>query len=285
MSVYIYANEQRGVHPTCIEQIDARIMEYGVPSSEIVRLTDSSYLDRELEGKKQGGVLVIPGGRTSGMAKDLIRSIPKIKEAIRNGLNYLGYCAGGNLASERLLYRKDRVEMDLLGAESNLGLLPVVAKAPIDSWDEPVLDAPSGGKIVSIYTSSKDIKEFKSYWNEGSRFLIKQDHSGYLYDYFSNKPLLSSEGFYKDLRTHPIAAISGSYGRGRVSISGFHPEIDVGETGGGRVKFLHKMFRHVGLEPRKKSLFFWNLFNCLKACNRDSSKGEMIKMDDEDLQK
>lgn len=252
MSIYIYADVHNGVNSICVDQIEARVTEYSVPSSEIVRLADSSYLDKELGANKKG-TLVIGGGRTLYMAASLFKSAPKIMSAVQGGWNYLGFCAGANLSCEELLLRDGLIERNYSKKDGILGLLPATAKAPL-VWDESIQDTPFGGKIVSILTSSTDDNKFKSYWNEGSRFVTAGNR-------MSDQTLPTLEAFYENIQNYPTAAISGSCGKGKVFISGFHPEIDLseGKSDQGRVKFLHKMFAYTGINPKKKNSFFGKL--------------------------
>lgn len=64
-SIYVYRPDLV-VNSYCADQISARLSEFAGPSN-IVPLTDSSYLCRELTSHELG-TLVIPGGSTFGIS-------------------------------------------------------------------------------------------------------------------------------------------------------------------------------------------------------------------------
>src|SRR5271157_3058118 len=99
--IYVYTQEP-GVSAFCSRQICSRLEENGIDSSRLVKITDASYLKRQLLSDKQA-TLIIPGGYSHIIAEKLEGIVSDVQFAVRGGWSYLGLCAGGNFACKSLI--------------------------------------------------------------------------------------------------------------------------------------------------------------------------------------
>lgn len=245
--VYIY--ESGSILPACAQQFHKKFDEFNVDPSRVVRVHDSSYLRRELDRIDQGA-LVMPGSYNSFNVADQIRENgldQRIKRAVDRGWSYLGSCAGANLAAHDMLI--DSAHFKGKASDVNipfLDLLPVDASIPvypIEKWNS---QGGSNGRIIPVETL--DGESFQTYWNEGSSFRVL------------NPSAVKSEVLYADISSKPVAAVSGTYGKGPVVAMGIHPEFvddssskEVSEDSVIRKKFMRKMFDTVQItKPEDK---------------------------------
>lgn len=136
-------------------------------------------------------IWIQPGGHSSEVAKAMS---PELKQAIRDfvsgGGAYVGFCAGGFYAGETF---HDETE-------AGLGLIPgqSLYEEPLAQYDNGVvIEVTWLGKLRSVY------------WEGGPYFVLRSPNS------FEVTAIYPSGH---------VAGIRGPYGKGRVNITGFHPE-------------------------------------------------------------
>jgi glutamine amidotransferase-like uncharacterized protein len=189
------------VDPSSLSNTVDALKGLRIDPSRVTVIPDSSYLSRLQD--LQRGAFIIPDGNIGFLLQDLKGSTEVIKSFVARGVNFLGCSSGGMIACQRLNDESICREDDLLG------LLPLEAVSPIVFDD----DAMSGGlgmktRTVSLYTE-KD-QQMKALWRNGSFLKILKPVPG-----------LKIEACYKDVAENPIAAASGSFGKGKVAILQF----------------------------------------------------------------
>jgi glutamine amidotransferase-like uncharacterized protein len=138
----------------------------------------------------QAKVWVQPGGHSSEVVKAMSADM---KQAIRNfvsqGGAYVGFCAGGFYAGES--FHDD---------EEGLGLIPgnSIYQDHLDQFDHGVVTP------VTWFGKTRDV-----YWEGGPYFVLRAPNA------------FEITAFYADGRA---AGVRGPYGKGRVAVTGFHPE-------------------------------------------------------------
>jgi glutamine amidotransferase-like uncharacterized protein len=240
--IFIYSREG-SANSLCVERLKACMLERGVAPERITTLPDNSYLRSMI--LYQRSVLVVPGGNASILIHDLQEQeyITRIKRAVDGGLNYLGFCAGADLACDTLSVQKnDGVFCDFKDElkMSFLSLLNVNAVSPAF----PIKVATNqGGNNNRLVVATYQEKEFSALWNEGPKFEVL------------DRKTVNVDAVYNELPGRPAAAVSGVYGKGIVALSAVHPEIcledlDVKSTPEqlkNRKEFLTALFKKVGI--------------------------------------
>ncbi|MCK4256675.1 hypothetical protein KAX35_07285, partial [candidate division WOR-3 bacterium] len=132
----------------------------------------------------------------------------KIIDFIQSGGSYIGICGGGYFASEKVIWQEQQLPM------TPLGIFPGTAKGPIDEIvpfpDQEVVKVNIADSNHPITQSEQDTMWILYYW--GPIFIPNEDAE------------VSILGRY-DRGDYP-ALIAFNYGRGRVFITGPHPEIE-----------------------------------------------------------
>lgn len=165
--------------------------------------------------------LVIPGGNAAKMAKALTEvrlsktdepGIQAIDQFIRQGGNYLGICAGSNLASKRI-YLED--SPDFVNPNWNMaGLVKVNAY-----WPSHGLKVGEEAKGQWVELETPDKKKFKSFWHMGSFLVDADDPQG-----LKNPNIQVLARYTHAKQKEAIGAVSSSHGEGKVIACAFHPE-------------------------------------------------------------
>lgn len=152
-------------------------------------VTPETFHPSLLEGVK---VWVQPGGK-SGQASNAMGSEMReqIKTFIRNGGGYVGFCAGAFLATKKV------------GTSSvtGLGIIPGTTKLYKNSPGHISLQAMIRPQGVRYW-----------YWEGGPRFV------------FSNEEFKTVKVTSRYQVGNYIGGIDTTYGKGRVSVTGLHPE-------------------------------------------------------------
>ena len=214
--IYVYTTPRmfgkyHVVEPSCIAEMYAAFKTHGVAHSRIVEIPDPSYFQR-LE-KESEGVVSLLGGHAHFQSNTLKgKPADAITKFVERGGGWFGSCAGAITASQQLTRR---APIWLTFSDGLLNLLPIHAIHPINF---PAEKQRVGACVIPIL--DEEGGQFPSIWNEGVFFQILDT------DYKSFKV----EARYADVTDEPIAAISGTYGKGKVSLIAFHPESDLPTT-------------------------------------------------------
>ncbi len=208
--IFIYSLFGNGnvVNQRSVDKLVKNLAKIGVAGSHIV-LFDSP---KELQGErfKRARGLIIPGGGSLVMASFLSPVFGHIRSEVRSGLGFLGVCAGGMIAAETMHVSFPASEKILKSKEQGLArfhldLLPVIAKGPAYS-DRRKQAAVSVGKKSSL----------KVYWDKGCQFVPSNPLAAKSFTVVNR---------YKDLPGRPAAVVKGTYGKGKVVLTGIHPEV------------------------------------------------------------
>jgi glutamine amidotransferase-like uncharacterized protein len=171
-----------GTSPNDVKAVEAILNQRRLAYSTINSRQLNSLSEPQLSAYR---LLIIPGGNYITMSDGLTsQTATNIHNAVGNGLNYLGICAGGLLAgagTNQILNLTDGVRFDFY-AEVNRGIHK--AAVPITTIDGPVLE---------------------HYWEDGPQFT---DWGTVVAKYPDGTP----------------AVVEGKSGSGWVILCGIHPE-------------------------------------------------------------
>lgn len=143
------------------------------------------------EALKIAKVWIQPGGKSKKAASRMgVDTMKLIKEFVRDGGGYVGFCAGMLLATEKI-------------GTSDIDGLGILSGKTIHLMD----DAQDRPYILDI--DLVDEGERNIYFS-GGPYLIDQDYK---------------TNVWANYRNGEIAAVESTYGAGRVVVSGFHPEV------------------------------------------------------------
>ncbi|MCK4596377.1 hypothetical protein KAT73_06315 [candidate division WOR-3 bacterium] len=172
-----------------------------------VELIKAEYINEV--GLDSFRMLCVPGGNMYQYAQDIsLEGKEKIIDFIQSGGSYIGICGGGYFASEKVIWQEQQLPM------TSLGIFPGTAKGPIDEIvpfpDQEVVKVNIVDSNHPITQSEQDTMWILYYW--GPIFIPNEDAE------------VSILGRY-DRGDYP-AMIAFNCGRGRVFITGPHPEIE-----------------------------------------------------------
>jgi glutamine amidotransferase-like uncharacterized protein len=171
--------------------------EDGHCAEAAARVAERAGFDVEFVGAKtkdrslfdEAAIYIQPGGNATTVANNMLKTMKNlIREFVHSGGGYVGFCAGGFYAM---------TPYDDEG-ENRLGLID--GDADVTDHDYP--------SIVRV--SWKDGVRHHVYWEGGAHFML---------DRKANAEAVSR---YSD--TRQVASIRGQFGKGRVWVTGFHPE-------------------------------------------------------------
>lgn len=207
---YIYASETKirdiyAVAPFCLEHT-VNFLKRKIDPSRIVLLKNAEDLNTTLSAAK-GGCLVIPGGYFMWLLQDLIESTAIIKAFVQRGGCFAGFCSGGLFGSSECL--QGRASISESGGHL-LGLLPV--RTICLSTEKTTLS--SENARIRTMLDERNVR-FKAFEDEG-----------HTYEILKLVPGLKAEAAFANLKDQPIGAVSGTCGKGRVFLTGFHTEFD-----------------------------------------------------------
>jgi glutamine amidotransferase-like uncharacterized protein len=157
----------------------------------------------------QAALWIQPGGQAR---KQVVAMSAQLKSEIRDFVHsgnggYVGFCAGGFLAMEKFGWHNDNDPSDNFESDAALGLLPGYGHY-YDHFDKLIPDAKHTGLLISTVWAGQPRK---IYWDLGPYF---------------DEDTVKSPGVevlsrYED---GPAMTIRSTYGKGRVFVSGVHPE-------------------------------------------------------------
>ncbi len=163
--------------------------------------------DVSLARSKVPSVWIQPGGEAKVQQRMMAPELQTwIVDFVRTGGGYVGFCAGGFLATERFGWMTEKGPFEAQG----LGLLPGRSDY-YDSFDNELTDF-LHAKIVNIEWRGKPRSV---YWELGPYFNAASISNAEVLAYY---PLLPGDSEKKAM------ALQATFGRGRVAITAFHPE-------------------------------------------------------------
>ncbi|EEB07944.1 biotin-protein ligase [Schizosaccharomyces japonicus yFS275] len=219
MNVLIYSGT--GTSKIALTRTYQSLLRMVVPHYAL-RYVDVRTLDNE-PWTSSTALLVIPGGRDLGYCKDFTeKTYQKVKEFVRRGGSYLGICAGGYFASGKVDFRMEDSKLNVVGPRK-LAFFPGTCKGP--TYPGFVYDSESGARAAPL-ALSPDLSVpgatdgiVKIYWNGGGSFVDAHK--------YENVRILAR---YNDLpesqNNEQASVISMNVGRGRVILTGVHPEFE-----------------------------------------------------------
>lgn len=171
-----------------------------------VTMIDAEYVNNNsLDGFK---IICFPGGDMYRYSQNISeQSIKKIKSYVKNGGNYMGICGGAYFSAEKVIWQGNQLPM------KSLGLFEGTAEGTIDS----IIPYPQLGMCkVEITDTLHPITQGLSrdqwmlyYWGPVLN---------------PNNPEIQIIGNYEAVDLPAVLAFE--YGRGKVFITGTHPEIE-----------------------------------------------------------
>lgn len=172
-----------------------------------VELIKADYINKV--GLDSFRMLCVPGGNMYQYSLDIsLEGKENVRDFIRGGGGYIGICGGGYFASEKVFWQGYRLPM------TPLGIFPGIAKGPIDEIvpfpERDVVKVDIVDCTHPITQSEPDSVWILYYWGP---IFIPNDEAE-----------VSILARY-DKGDYP-AMIAFNYGRGRVFITGPHPEIE-----------------------------------------------------------
>jgi len=172
-----------------------------------VELIKTDYINKV--GLDSFRLLCVPGGNMYQYALDIsLEGKEKIRDFIRGGGGYIGICGGGYFASEKVVWREQRLPM------TPLGIFPGTAKGPVDEIvpfpDQDVVKVNIVDSTHPITRTEPDSIWILYYW--GPIFIPNKDAE-------VNILARYDRGDYS-------AMVAFNYGKGRVFITGPHPEFE-----------------------------------------------------------
>ncbi|XP_065679752.1 uncharacterized protein LOC136071711 isoform X1 [Hydra vulgaris] len=159
-------------------------------------------------------VLVIPGGRDLPYTRDITMSaIDNIREFVDMGGSYLGICAGAYFACSQVEFEKG-TSLEVLGYRS-LQFFKGIARGSV--YNGFKYDSTSGARMVHLqlhHDFNTVNQNSYAYFDGGCEFIPEE-----------NFTLHKTVAFYNDF-TDKKAIVLTKFGKGKVLLSGVHPEMD-----------------------------------------------------------
>lgn len=161
----------------------------------------------------RASVWIQPGGRARIQVAEMKADLKsKIVEFVSKGKGYVGFCAGGFLATESFGWdQDDGTKYEALG----LGLIPGKSHY-YDLYDKELNDF----LLAKIITVNWQDKARDVYWELGPYFTEENLKSNANYDVIARYPLAR----LKDQDFQPIMTMRGLYNKGRFYVTAVHPE-------------------------------------------------------------
>lgn len=203
-------------HRDCtINTNSALVRDLSVKRENIVSIPDSSYFERM---KPSNSVFVVPGGSLFDHIAAFSNRHEHIKELVKDGMSYVGICAGAALACHTFSY-VDTVRNEPISyrvsEESMFGEMKSLCKG---KFLLGIINAASSGPNFALNPSYKG----SNYPGKTVEITFK-GQKGFLYWNKSIDLYGASEiAFYSPSRS---AIVASDYGFGKVVLSGSHPEL------------------------------------------------------------
>lgn len=198
------------------------IFQKQAPSSS-VEWVDSEGLQKRARlvnasgGATEKAVLVMPGGRLFEFMTELRDLVPRIRSMIREGRwNYFGSGAGAAFASQGTINALSDLSLRHYCEGAFLGLSNFyIGGFPLRP---DTLDKEGGGPIQIREDGGR---KYTAYWNAGPILIERGDTEAKVEARFAASQI--PKGSASD-----VAALSGTYGKGKFRVFSYHSEIDTG---------------------------------------------------------
>ena len=228
-----------------------QLKNYWEPLGYNVKITDAENIKYKNSLNDSVFAFVMPGG--AGLPYELkLKDIgnEKIREFVKKGGIYLGFCAGAYYACTNTIFEKDIPEIGVI-SKGNLDLIDANA---VGSLYKQLGIAPYSSNIKSCAVADvtfKDQKTYSAFYSGGPYFELKDESKVDVLGYYS---------FKKDAKQPAI--LKKVYGDGVVIISGVHPEIS-GESIKSSIYTEHPEYKEaskfaeklISVEDKRKALF------------------------------
>lgn len=214
MDILIYAGNGTSKANVVQSSVEAALKFLGLHDQYKVKAIQAETL-YERYWLSSTKLLVIPGGRDLPYTEDLTGvSLRNIKEFINCGGSYLGLCAGAYFSCNYVLFEKG-TPMEVIG-KRDLDLFHGTAKGSV--YHPFVYNSTKGSRVVPVSckdTSVTTAMNSFAYFNGGCEFLPDEGFQDY-----------TTVAMFEQ---HPDkkAIISRQLGKGKLILSGVHPEIDI----------------------------------------------------------
>lgn len=214
MNVLIYNGN--GTSPNSVKQAYCTLKAVLGHAYDVMKV-DATTLKTE-PWEETCSLLVIPGGRDQPYCNDLNGAgNKKIIDYVREGGNYLGFCAGAYYASKEIEFEKGQPEKEVIGSRE-LAFFPGLIRGTM--FDGFVYNSEKGARSVSIVLN--DGTKLKTYYNGGGYFVKAKETENV-------KVICTFEesGLCGDTEENPAAGVHCQVGKGSAVLFGVHPEYDV----------------------------------------------------------
>ncbi|KAJ9073165.1 biotin holocarboxylase synthetase [Entomophthora muscae] len=157
-------------------------------------------------------LIVVPGGRASHYSEDL-RGIANrnIIDYVRNGGNYLGFCAGSYYAANQVEFEVGDPELETVGPRP-LSFFPGTCRgAAFPGFQYSSEAGAQAARIAAMHTGMV----YPVYWNGGGAFINADNYKG-----------VKVLARYRDISnsSRNAAVILTRFGQGRALLSAVHAE-------------------------------------------------------------
>ncbi|CAI4057345.1 biotin--[acetyl-CoA-carboxylase] ligase BPL1 SKDI_04G1030 [Saccharomyces kudriavzevii IFO 1802] len=168
--------------------------------------------------------VVFPGGADLPYVQACQPIIPRLKQFVsKQGGVFIGFCAGGYFGSSRVEFAQGDPTMEVTGSR-DLRFFPSTSRGPAYSGFQ--YNSEAGARAVGL--DLPDGSQFSTYFNGGAVFVDadKFDNVEILATYTDHPDVPSSDSG-KGQSENPAAVVLCNVGRGKVLLTGPHPEFNV----------------------------------------------------------
>jgi len=209
-TIYIY--NDRGAGEEAVKQSQHMVTE-NVGDKYNIQFINAKSVKEGL-WIKNAALFILPGGADLPYCKKL-RGVgnERIREYVEKGGSFLGICAGAYYASSGIEFAKGHPRFEVIG-KRELAFYPGIVVGPTFSEYD--------------YASARGSRAEKLIWKEGDNvatYIVYYQGGGHFMDP-EKFPGIKILGFYSGEAKELPAIIEFSVGKGKVVLSGVHPEFD-----------------------------------------------------------
>ncbi|MCI0382535.1 MAG: BPL-N domain-containing protein [Chlamydiae bacterium] len=239
MSGNILIYNKSGVDPDCLSAVYKQI-KYLV-DDRFYRIEYFSQTNSDDSRFNPVSLLIIPGGSYTDMADELKPLAARIRHLVtEDGASYLGLCAGAIAATRRMLMydedlafnvsnplKREMFELPTLEGRMHLNLYSGICS----SFQVPLRTFYGTQEVKTASPETEQKKPYHLYFQSSVFFPNAEEepdadsllkYTSYRFSGFY-RPIEGPKEVYKDIE--PIAALTQKVGKGRLLLSGVHPEI------------------------------------------------------------
>ncbi|EJS44417.1 bpl1p [Saccharomyces arboricola H-6] len=168
--------------------------------------------------------VVFPGGADLPYVQACQPIIPRLKEFVsKQGGVFIGFCAGGYFGTSRVEFAQGNPAMEVSGSR-DLRFFPGIGRGP--AYDGFQYNSEAGARAVGL--TLPDGSHFSTYFNGGSVFVDADKFENVeILATYTNHPDVPSSDSGKGQSENPAAVVLCNVGRGKVLLTGPHPEFNV----------------------------------------------------------